>query len=159
MADGLQAHPYTRDLSKLDEDDRALLGGAAGRRAAASTANMPQNHSDHDAEVMAHPVPLWMLFVTFGGLMVLTFLTVAATWFDFGPVNIWIALIIAFAKAVLVAVIFMHLRWDNPFNALALGSTMFFLVLFIGVTCMDTQQVDNAKDPPGGYATESPAVP
>jgi cytochrome c oxidase subunit 4 len=141
MSQNLAAHPYARDLSKLSPEDRALIAGKGERQPAAA----PMNHHEADGEVLAHPVPLWLLLSTFAGLMVLTFFTVAATWFDFGALNIWIAVGIAAVKAVLVAVVFMHLKWDNPFNAFALVATFFFLALFIGVVCMDTQQTDPLK--------------
>lgn len=76
----------------------------------------------------------------FVALMVLTFLTVAATWIELGEFNVWLALLIAFVKAVYVALYFMHLRWDSPFNGLVLAASLAFVVLFIGITLMDSQQ-------------------
>ena len=62
-----------------------------------------------------------LLLAVFGALLVLTFLTVAVTWVDFGrTANVWLALAIAAIKAALVALYFMHLRWDSPFNCLIL---------------------------------------
>jgi len=71
-------------------------------------------------------------------LMFGTWLTVSVTQFDFGVLNIWIGLGIATAKAVLVGLYFMHLRWDKPFNAFVFVSAFAFLALFIGFALMDS---------------------
>ena len=49
-------------------------------------------------------------------------------------------LAIATAKAVLVALYYMHLRWDKPFNALVFVAAIGFLMLFIGIAMMDSAQ-------------------
>ena len=59
-------------------------------------------------------VPLRVLLTVFVVLLLLTFMTVAATWFDFGGWALVIALGIATVKASLVALYFMHLRYDQP---------------------------------------------
>lgn len=105
---------------------------------------------------MAHPIPLPTLIGVFLALMVLTFVTVAATWIDLGDWNLWVAMAIATAKAALVALYFMHLRYDNAFNSLLLVTALLFVLLFIGLTLMDTlayqPQVINRPTP----ATEAP---
>lgn len=72
-------------------------------------------------------------------LLGLTYVTVHAIDFDLGRLNILIALAIATIKAVLVALYFMHLRWDRPFNAVVLLSALFFVALLVGLTMMDTK--------------------
>lgn len=94
------------------------------------------------------PVPV--LVGVLSVLLVLTFLTVAVTWFDFGPMNLWIALGIALLKASLVALYFMHLRYDRPFNAIVLIASLAFVVLFVGLALMDTGQYQPELIP--GYA-------
>ena len=69
-----------------------------------------------------------------------TWLTVTATYVDLGSLNIWIGLAIATAKAVLVALYFMHLRWDKPFNAFVFLTAFAFLAIFVGIAMMDTGQ-------------------
>ena len=92
----------------------------------------------HDAHG-PHVVPLWFLAAVLGGLLFLTFVTVAVTWLDFDTmtgtsgVNLTVALIVAVMKAALVCLFFMHLAWDSPFNAIALIASMFFVALFIGI--------------------------
>lgn len=94
----------------------------------------------HKIEAHAHAVPFRTLLMTFIALMILTVLTVAAHEVDFGPANIWVALIIAFVKAVIVALYFMHLRWDSPFNAIVLIASLLFVTLFLGAAMMDSRE-------------------
>lgn len=86
----------------------------------------------------AHVCSIKTLLVVWVALMLGTWLTVAATYVDLGPLNLWIGLAIATAKAVLVALYYMHLRWDRPFNAVVLVVAVGFLMLFIGIAMMDT---------------------
>jgi cytochrome c oxidase subunit 4 len=88
-----------------------------------------------------HVVAPRVLLAVFAGLMVLTLITVGVTYFDFGrTVNVWLALGIAVAKAALVALYFMHLRWDSRFNGLVFVASFFFIALFIGITVLDTKE-------------------
>ena len=93
---------------------------------------------------VGHVVPLWLLFAVGGSLIVLTWVTVAATTIDLGRFNLWIALLIAGVKAFLVALYFMHLRWDRPFNGFVFLGAIAFVVLFIGFAMMDTMQYQPA---------------
>jgi cytochrome c oxidase subunit 4 len=79
-----------------------------------------------------------LLVVVLIALMFGTWLTVSATYVDLGALNIWIGLAIATAKAALVGLYYMHLRWDKPFNAFLFISTFAFLALFVGITLMDS---------------------
>jgi cytochrome c oxidase subunit 4 len=86
-------------------------------------------------------------------LVVLTILTVAATWVDFGSFNLWVAMVIATVKASLVVLFFMHMRYERPFNAIVFISALAFVTLFVSLTLMDTQAYKPEMIP--GYA---PAV-
>lgn len=90
------------------------------------------------AENGSHVASLRLLVVVLIALMFGTWLTVSATYIDLGVLNIWIGLAIATAKAVLVGLYYMHLRWDKPFNAFVFISAFAFLFLFIGFALMDT---------------------
>ena len=100
-----------------------------------------------------HVMPLRVLFGVFGALLVLTVLTVAVTWVDLGSFNLYIALAVAVVKATLVALYFMHLRYDKPFNALALVATLLFVALFIGFALLDT-----SASSPGLIPGHQPAI-
>jgi cytochrome c oxidase subunit 4 len=93
--------------------------------------------SEH-TENGSHVASLRLLVVVLIALMFGTWLTVSATYVDLGVLNIWIGLAIATAKAVLVGLYYMHLRWDKPFNAFVFISAFAFLFLFIGFALMDT---------------------
>jgi cytochrome c oxidase subunit 4 len=91
-----------------------------------------------------HVASVRLLIVVWIALMIGTWLTVAASTIDLGWLNIWIGLAIATAKAVLVTLYYMHLRWDKPFNAFVFLGAFLFLFLFIGFAMMDSAhyQVD-----------------
>lgn len=101
------------------------------------------SHGDANAlephHPIAHVMPLPVLFGVFAALIVLTVITVAAASprFDFGSLNLWIAMGIATLKASLVALYFMHLRYDSPFNGLVFVTALLFLGLFLGITLLD----------------------
>jgi len=86
-----------------------------------------------------HTVPLWLLSAVFLALIGLTVVTVAVTKVDLGKANLWIAMLIAGVKATLVALYFMHLRWDKVFHGFLFLGAIAFVVLFIGIALMDTQ--------------------
>jgi cytochrome c oxidase subunit 4 len=95
----------------------------------------------HDASphALGHVVPMWILLGIFATLLVLTVITVtvASPQFDFGSVNLAIALGIATVKAALVALYFMHLRYDHPFNGLVFLAGLLFLGIFLAITLTD----------------------
>lgn len=82
-------------------------------------------------------VPASTYVKTFITLLFLTVITVLAAQFDFGVLNLPIAMLIALAKAFTVAYIFMGLKWDKDVNSLALIGSAFFLFLFIILTFSD----------------------
>ncbi|MGA2259009.1 MAG: cytochrome C oxidase subunit IV family protein [Thermoguttaceae bacterium] len=91
---------------------------------------------------LGHIVPLWLLAAVFGGLLVLTGLTVAVAQVDLGNLNLYLALAIATVKASLVVLFFMHLFWDRPFNAMIFIGCLLFVSLFIGTTLTDLRASD-----------------
>lgn len=100
-------------------------------------------HDSHNPNAVGHIVPPRMLFTVGGALLVLTVLTViTAKYVDLGSFNIWLAFIIAGTKAALVLLYFMHLRWDSPFNAIILISSLAFVILFIGFSLSDTAEYE-----------------
>jgi len=91
-----------------------------------------------------HVSSVRLLVVVWIALMIGTWLTVTATYVDLGPLNIWIGLLIATVKAVLVALYYMHLRWDRPFNGFVFLTAFLFLGIFVGITLMDTGHYQDA---------------
>jgi cytochrome c oxidase subunit IV len=86
-----------------------------------------------------HVLGLSVYFMTWGALVVLTGITVAASYLNLGSWNLVVALAIATAKALAVATIFMHLWFDHRFHAIIFGSALVFLGIFIGLTMIDTE--------------------
>lgn len=78
-----------------------------------------------------HVVPVWHYLLVFGGLLGLTALTVMAAFVDLGRANNVAALGIAAAKATLVALYFMHVRWSSRLVALLLGTALFALAYML----------------------------
>lgn len=85
-----------------------------------------------------HVLPKDTLFKVFGGLIVLTILTVAVAYVPLGPLNVPVAIAIAAAKASLVVLFFMALKYDNPVNALTFTIGIIMVVVFITFTLFDT---------------------
>jgi cytochrome c oxidase subunit IV len=110
--------------------------------------------AQHDIEHVGHVLPVWILLATWGALIVLTVLTVAATKVDLGALNLWLALAIATVKASLVALYFMHLRYDRPIHAVIFVSTLCFVALFVVFLLMDTGYYEPHLIP--GYAPGMP---
>ncbi len=70
-------------------------------------------------------------------LMVFTGITIQVAYMDFGVLNTPLALSIAFAKALLVAVYFMHLRYSPKLMALMAGAALLWLVFMLALTLAD----------------------
>jgi cytochrome c oxidase subunit 4 len=101
-----------------------------------------QSQSPHGEPhpLVGHLVPMWMLLAVGGALLVLTAITVAVRYVDAGEFNMVIALGVAVIKATLVALFFMHLRWDRPFNLLTFVGSTVFVLLLLAFALMDTGQ-------------------
>jgi cytochrome c oxidase subunit 4 len=126
-----------------------------------SHANTPpaasHGHDGHvEGEVHVHAVPPWLLLTVFGVLLVLTVLTVAVTKINLGAANIWVAMGIAVVKAAVVALYFMHLRWDSMFNSIILISSLVFVGIFISATIHDSKEYKETYTPPANSLVQEP---
>ena len=86
-----------------------------------------------------HIIPVRTLAIVFAILVALTIVTVITARMDFGVLNVPLALAIAGSKAVLVAAIFMALKYDNQVNVLILSLGVLFAVVFLALTLADTE--------------------
>jgi cytochrome c oxidase subunit 4 len=102
-------------------------------------------HGGHGKDHVPHVLPIGVYIGTFLTLLVLTAITVAASYVNFGAWNLVIAMIIATLKAATVALIFMHLWFDHKFHSLIMGSSVLFLVIFISFTMFDTENRGRAE--------------
>jgi cytochrome c oxidase subunit 4 len=97
------------------------------------------DHGEHE-HALGHVVPFKILAGVAAALLTLTVITVMAARIHFGQFNLIIALAIATLKATLVALFFMHLRWDRPFHAVLVISGIFAALLFVSIPFMDGNQ-------------------
>ena len=84
-----------------------------------------------------HVVPLKTYLAIFGALMAGTALTVLIAFQDLGPMNTVVALAIAGIKALLVVLVFMHVRYSSRLTWLFAGAGFLWLLLMIGLTLAD----------------------
>jgi len=97
----------------------------------------PTTRSDPRA---AHVVPASTLLATAAALLGLTALTVGVSRLDLGPGNAAVALAIACAKASVVALFFMHLKYERRFQRVILVASVLFAALFVTFVVFDTTQ-------------------
>lgn len=85
-----------------------------------------------------HIIPLKTYLGVFAALLVLTFVTVAVTRFDFGVLaNTIIAMAVASVKATFVLAYFMHLKYDDKLYLVGFLSAIFFLVVMYFFSILD----------------------
>lgn len=83
-----------------------------------------------------HVVPLRIYFTIFFLLIVLTGFTVFVSKFDFGIMNLPVALSIAIVKATLIMLFFMHVKYSSRLTQLFVLSGFFFMgILFFFTFC------------------------
>ena len=95
------------------------------------------------ANTQHHIIPLRIYFRVFIALIILTGVTIGVSFIDLGGFNMATALIIAGAKASLVAMFFMHLLYDRKMNLAIFLTAILFLVIFIVFTMFDTMNRDD----------------
>lgn len=91
----------------------------------------------HAHSTQAHHSHAQFYTMIFGILVVLTIVTVVASRIDFGIMNLVIAMGIASVKAGLVALFFMHLKYENPLTWLYAAFPLVLLALLIGLLYLD----------------------
>ncbi len=85
----------------------------------------------------AHPTTQTYLRV-YLALLILTVLTVAVSYLPLPALSTWfLAIVIASAKATLVALFFMHLRYDPPLLRWMLGFSVFLLIWLVALMGVD----------------------
>jgi len=87
-----------------------------------------------------HVLPVRTYLAVWIGLLVLTVITVKTSYFNFGIMNLVVAMGIATLKASLVVLFFMHLKYDEKFNAIIFAGSLTFLTIFFVLTLADTME-------------------
>ena len=93
---------------------------------------MTQQTNEH-----GHVVPLKIYGAIFTTLLLLTLVTVDVAFYNFGAMNIGIALAVATTKATLVILYFMHVRYAPPLTSVFAGIGFVYLVILIAFTLSD----------------------
>jgi cytochrome c oxidase subunit IV len=84
-----------------------------------------------------HVAPKSLYYSIFLALLVGTALTVLVAYYDFGFMNNVVMLTIACAKALLVILFFMHVRWSSRLTWVVAASGFVWLLILFGVTMSD----------------------
>jgi cytochrome c oxidase subunit IV len=84
-----------------------------------------------------HVVPRKAYLAVFAALVVLTAVTTSVAFLDLGPWNTAVALAIAFTKATLVVLIFMHLKYSSRLTRVVVAGGLFWLAILLALTLSD----------------------
>lgn len=84
-----------------------------------------------------HVVPPKAYVAVFAALVVLTAVTTTVAFLDLGPWNTAVALGIAFTKATLVVLIFMHLKYSSRLTRVVVAGGLFWLAILLALTLSD----------------------
>jgi cytochrome c oxidase subunit 4 len=84
-----------------------------------------------------HIVPVRIYLIIFVTLLVLTGVTTAVAYVNLGPLNVVVMLLIAFFKASLVILYFMHVRFTGRLTQVAAVSGFAWLAILIVLTLSD----------------------
>jgi cytochrome c oxidase subunit 4 len=101
--------------------------------------------SNHEHGAVGHILPIKVLVGTCAVLLVLTAVTVWVAKLDFvelrlSEMNILVAMGVAVVKCTIVALIFMHLRWEPPFIGFVFVGSFLFVGIFIGFAFVDSNE-------------------
>ena len=91
---------------------------------------------DHSTE-LGHTSPYSTYLSVFIALLVFTFITVLVSRFDFGSLNLVVAMLVASVKAMLVALFFMHLKYERATTWLYAAFPLVLLAIMMGGIFMD----------------------
>jgi cytochrome c oxidase subunit IV len=84
-----------------------------------------------------HIVPRSTYYLIFAALMIGTAATVGAAFVDLGPFNNVVALGIATAKATLVVLFFMHVKYSTRLTWAVVAGSIFWLGILLALTMGD----------------------
>ena len=112
-------------------------------------------HGPDDGQVHAHVSSVKFYVGILVILIAFTLLTVGVASIHLGPLNLAVAIAIASAKATLVVMFFMHLKYDNKFNATIVICTLMFIGVFFAYTMNDTNTRAELDDAQGSMVLPS----
>jgi cytochrome c oxidase subunit 4 len=95
--------------------------------------NADSGHAEHEPHIVGPKI----YFIIFMSLLVGTALTIGATYIDMGPWNPVVALAIACAKATLVVLFFMHIKYSSKLMKMTVGAGVFTFLILVGMSMSD----------------------
>lgn len=84
-----------------------------------------------------HVVPQKIYVLVFVTLLCLTLITVDVAFYNFGWLNIYIALMIATVKATIVVMYFMHVKYSSRLTWVFAIAGIFWMVILFTLTLSD----------------------
>ncbi len=84
-----------------------------------------------------HIIPRKTYFFVYLSLLLLLVATVGVAYVEFGTFNLVLALLIAFIKAALVVLFFMHVLYSSQLTKVFVLTGILFLILLAGLTMAD----------------------
>ena len=105
-------------------------------------------------EVHEHVSPFKIYYGVFGALLVLTGLTYAVSYMSLGPASLPVAMVVAVAKASLVCMYFMHLKYDDRYHVFLFLSTLIFVGIFFTFTIFDLSSRAKLNEEQGTFFRE-----
>jgi cytochrome c oxidase subunit 4 len=114
--------------------------------------------SDDATSHVDHVLPLRLYLGVGATLLILTGITVAVSFMHFGGWNLVVAMLIAATKASLVALFFMHLKYDNKLYSFIFAAALLFLAIFIIFTMFDTLRRDQIYIEKAGHIRQDAVI-
>ncbi|HUE69734.1 MAG TPA: cytochrome C oxidase subunit IV family protein [Pirellulaceae bacterium] len=93
-------------------------------------------HQEHADSADHHPA-VSVYYVVFTALLILLAATVAVAQLDLEPLNFLAAALVATAKALLIMLFFMHVRYSPPLIWLVAFSGFAWLLILFAITLAD----------------------
>lgn len=93
--------------------------------------------NSHDSGHVGHIVADKVFVIVLIALLILTVVTVAVSYVDMGAWNIVVAMLVASAKALTVALFFMHLKFEDGPTWLYAGIPLVLLAILLGGLFID----------------------
>jgi cytochrome c oxidase subunit 4 len=84
-----------------------------------------------------HIVPYRTFLLVLLVLVIFTFISIAVTNYNLGPLTVLTALLLATAKTILVLTYFMHLKWDVRMFAVLVSAVLMLIGVVIFITFLD----------------------
>ncbi len=86
---------------------------------------------------MSHVVPQKIYLLVFATLMLMTLVTVDVAFYNFGWLNIYLALVIATFKATIVVLYFMHVKFSPRLTWLFAIAGIFWMIILLVLMLSD----------------------